>query len=515
MKGYNSSLKIFFPLLSIILYSSCSAILSSPLEVVSWSPAKNLSSPSEINEITILFNREPEPVRTEEAFSLTAAGIEPPGKILIEGTVLTFTPYYPLTNNTDYEIKLTTSAEDENGNSLIEDFQFRFRIGANGGRPGISATEPGDGENISDLQTPIVLTFYNPVILVSVLSAFSISPSVDGVSILSPDGKNFTFTPAEKWEWQQEYKIRISTDLKSTAGYSLAEEYSFSFTAGTDQIPPVINTATSEDGSITLIQSPAYGASIEINTGWEKDESIRFVFSEEVDQSSAASAVTVEPDATFEVKFDDSANPAEMVIRFKDNLLWHELYMITLSTALGDLQNNNLEEEYIYYIFIDGPSSLPPAIDRVEFSEGGGTGFCIYNAETPAAAVTSHNILDTSGGDASANPYFVDYYFSLADGAELPFFGLVENFLISPAESCISVSYLDFQIWDPGDSLASAASPVPTPDADQGVVRLITSLTDNSGQSGQILLQVYSDLNDSLGNQMAEDWTAELFDEDS
>ncbi len=501
---------VVFPLLF-----SCSAMLSSPLEIVSWSPGGDLGSPSEISDVKLIFNREPEPVCTEGAFSITTEGTEVPGRVSIEGTALTFVPYSRMEDNTDYEIKLTTSAEDSQGNSLFEDFQARFRIGARGQRPLIVSVSPADDETVDDQQKTVAVVFNTPVSPDSVLSAFSISPSVTGVSKLDANLTIFTFTPAEKLEWQQEYTIVISTDLKSTNGYALSEEYSSSFRVGSDEEPPFITSAASDEGSLNLIASAPDGQEINVNTGWEKDWDIRLGFSEEVNRDSAEAAITVEPDIDFDISFDDGASPAEMIISFDDALLWHELYRIAVSTGLSDLQDNCIEEEYIYYIFVDGRGSSPPLLERVNMAPDGGTGFCIYDAETPSAAVSSHEILDTSGGDATEYPYYIDYYFGLADGAELPFFSLVENFLISPADSCISVGYLDFQIFNPGDSLAAASSPVPTPEADQGLVRLISSLTDDAEQSGLILFQVYSDLTDSLGNSMTKDWTAELFDEDS
>ena len=133
----------------------------------------------------------------------------------------------------------------------------------------------------------------------------------------------------------------------------------------------------------------------------------------------------------------------------------------------------------------------------------------------PAAGTDSHRLLDTSGGDAVQDPFYIDYYFDLAEGAALPFFGFTDNFLISPPGSCISVTYRNFQLFNPGDSLDPAAFPPPSPGSEQAVLRLICSVSDSSTESGLIVFQVFSELTDSLGNKMAEDWTAELFDEDN
>ena len=334
MNRVNCCVKILFMLLCIRAFTSCNVMLSSPLEIVSWIPGGDIAAPSEIEEISLSFNREPEPVSTEAAFSFTSEGVEPPGRICIEGTVLTFSPYYPLKDNTGYEIILTTSAEDVNGNSLIEDFHIFFRTGEQGSRPVVVSTAPADDEEIDNQYQSIVVTFDQPVDSDSILAAFSISPSITGISLLDSDGKSFTFNPVEKWKWQQEYTVELSTALESIHGYALSEDYSFSFTVGIDHDSPEISTAASVDGSITLYDSPPESTSIQVNTGWDKDQGLRFFFSEEIDQSSAESAVTIEPDIDFEVEFDNGISPSEMIISFDTPLLWHELYKITVSTAL-------------------------------------------------------------------------------------------------------------------------------------------------------------------------------------
>ena len=118
-------------------------------------------------------------------------------------------------------------------------------------------------------------------------------------------------------------------------------------------------------------------------------------------------------------------------------------------------------------------------------------------------------------GEAQHEPFYIDYYISLAEGAELPPQQLLENFVIETENSCISLNYLNFQLFNPGDSVLPAAAPVPDPAASEVVLRLITSLSDSSTHSGMVTFQILSGLTDSLGNIMAENWMAELFDEDN
>lgn len=494
-----------------IFIGGCDSILSPALEIISWKPGIKTDADPESLIISVSFNRRPEKIRTEEAFSLSADGIEPAGRLSWEGNKLLFTPHYLLESGTEYELKVTTGAEDPAGNSLTEDFLVRFRTGPEGNRPMIQKVSPEDRAFVEDEFTQIVLSFDQAVDYDSLLDNFSISPEITGSGVLDSDCEVFAFTPAEALEWNREYSLTVSTGLESTAGYKLAEEFSSSFTLGSDSEPPVIEGALSEDRSVTLTRSPSDSPSPLINSGWEKDDLIRISFSEETDRQSTESSVTIEPAAAFTTDFDEGSSPADLIISFDENLEWHKLYRLVVSNSLKDLKDNNMEEEAVYYLYVDGSSSVPPKVSRVDFVPDETAAVRLYDAENPEAGTDTHQILDTGN---SQNPFYFDYYLTLAEGAELPFFEFIENFLISPTDSCVSVNYLNFLLFNPGETVDEAGLPLPNPGANQAVLRLVTELTDNAS-SNDILLQVFSELTDSLGNRMEENWSTELFDEDN
>ena len=194
--------------------------------------------------------------------------------------------------------------------------------------------------------------------------------------------------------------------------------------------------------------------------------------------------------------------------------MWQKLYCLSLTESLRDLGGSSLNSPQYYYLYINGASSKPPVLTRVDIIPDEISPVTVFSLPDPESAADSHEILDTSGGTATKEPFYIDYYFDLADTAALPFFGFTDNYLISPQSSCISINYLDFQLFNPGDDITAAGSPVPEPGEHQSVVRLITSLTDSSTESGFIIFRVFSKLTDSLGNSMTEDWGMKLFDED-
>ena len=440
---------------------------------------------------------------------------EPAGRFSWSGAALTFKPVESLKANQQYKMCVSTSAEDNNGNSLADDFYFSFRTGPEGIRPAVLSVSPADGAVTDNPFEPVSVVFDVPVEFDSFLSRFSLTPEIIGSYGVNDVSDTFTFTPAGPWLWQNEYRIEIEDGLVSSAGYEMRSSFSSVFFTGTDSTAPEILGMESGDGSVSLFTSCGGGSDLPVNCGWEKDRPIRIRFSEEIEPDSALSAVTVSPAAQFETSIDHSRSPADLLVSFSANLERHRLYRLSVSTVIEDLQGNHLDEETACCIFIDGSSSAPPQISRVRMAPDGAAGFCVFDAENPAAAAGSHPILDTSAGEAQHEPFFIDYYISLAEGAELPPQQLLENFVIETENSCISLHYLNFQLFNPGDSVLPAAAPVPEPAASEAVLRRITSLSDTSTYSGMVTFQILRGLTDSLGNIMAENWMAELFDEDN
>ncbi|MBN2049765.1 MAG: Ig-like domain-containing protein [Spirochaetales bacterium] len=497
--------------------SGCKGILGSrPLQVISWTPSEERVIDPEFCVVSVTFSAETDRVRTEEAFSIAAEGAQPPGKTRWEETTLFYEPYHPLEAGMKYILKVTTGAEDLVGNSLREDFVLVFYTGEEGFRPTVMGIDPPDRADITDLYRTITITFDTPVDVDSFLSSFSLSPSVKGVWTFQNENTVGLFTPAEPYTWQEKYTLTLSEDLRSSKGYPLAETFESRFHIGSEDEEPYVVRIISEDSGIEVIPSPPDSPEAKVNSAWEKDTGLKIAFSEEVHRESAETSLVIEPDMPYLVVWDESLEPAEMVITWEESLEWHNLYRIELSTALEDLQGNRMEEPVVCYLYVDGPSSKPPIIERVEFVPDETTPVLFFDYDSPGNNLYSHTILDTSSGmDVKQDPFYLDYYITLAEGAELPFFSFVENFSLIPENSCVSVQYLAFQVFNPGDDLMAAELPKPAPAGGQAVVRLIISLTDDWDTADTISFRVYSDLKDSLGNNMEEDWLWELFDEDN
>ena len=243
-----------------VLISACTLLLPQRFCVTGWTPGEDSPVLPEDAVISLTFNRPPEQVCTEEAFSLTAeeassdSETSPAGRFSWKERTMIFTPYNPLPAGARYEIRLGTGAADKSGNSLAEDFTAEFRTGPESSRPSVVSIYPADNTSVEDLAACIRIVFDRPVDFGSVLDSFSCSPQVTGISTLDATGKVFNFSPAEELTQKQEYIITLSVDLRSLDGYRLAAEFSSRFTAGSDDTAP--ETVSAAAGPIQLHPSP-------------------------------------------------------------------------------------------------------------------------------------------------------------------------------------------------------------------------------------------------------------------
>ncbi|MDC7226720.1 MAG: Ig-like domain-containing protein [Spirochaetales bacterium] len=497
----------------ILLFPACGNFSLRPLEIISWQPGCYICGDQKVS-ISVTFSQPPDKASAERAFSLTCNGVQPAGRLYCSDCLLQFIPYSPLDTGTEYLIEVSSTVETESGNSMSEDFTARFRIGEEALRPEVTNISPADGEITEDCFSPLTISFNTAVGLDSILENLSISPPIRGRASMSEDFRVLTYSPVEAMSWGTEYIVKLSDDLCSISGGTAAAEFTSAFFAGSDNQPPEIIEATSEDGSVILTRSPSEGEVLIWNS-WSKNGRVRLAFSEEIDRESAVQSINIEPSTATTFSFNEDEQPASLLIEFDEGLRWQTMYKLRVSTALTDCRNNTLEQEAFFYLFINDPASKPPSVSRVSFIPDETEAVTVFDAEDYASACTSHIILDTAAGAAIQNPFYFDFYFNLAEGAILQDFVPVENFLISADNNCISITYIDFAIYNPGSSTDSAGFPRPQPEAEQAVFRLVTSVSDNELQSGIVFFNIDQNLRDSLGNEMVECWSLELFDEDN
>jgi hypothetical protein len=171
--------------------------------------------------------------------------------------IASFTPSAPLSPNTTYTVTVGTGAQSQAGVSLAAAQTWNFKTAP---VPVVLFSSPTGTSN------PVVpsLKAYFSEIMDSTLIPLSLKNAVTGAPVAvvrssySTDAVTCnkmkscaTFTPAVSLDSGFTYTASFGTDVKSLAGVALAAPYAWSFTVGTDLVPPDLTVSTLADGAAT------------------------------------------------------------------------------------------------------------------------------------------------------------------------------------------------------------------------------------------------------------------------
>ena len=124
-----------FAILFIALFSSCANDDFDEIDgvcpvVVSTTPLDGAINVPLNQVITVPFNEKMNPTTiSKTSFTVAANGVLIDGTVTYDNLTATFTPTLPLTGDTEYTGTITTSAKDERGNALQEDYVWTFTTG--------------------------------------------------------------------------------------------------------------------------------------------------------------------------------------------------------------------------------------------------------------------------------------------------------------------------------------------------------------------------------------------------
>ena len=126
-----------------VIVAGC-ALFSPRFSIVGWSPSEARIADPGIVCVWISFSGKADRASVEQAFSLTKDGNAIQGEFAWDGNVMRFVPCERLERNHEYEVRMGTGAEDEDGVSLDEEFLQRFSTKSEDGRPALLALTPVD-----------------------------------------------------------------------------------------------------------------------------------------------------------------------------------------------------------------------------------------------------------------------------------------------------------------------------------------------------------------------------------
>ncbi|MDR0689730.1 MAG: Ig-like domain-containing protein [Spirochaetaceae bacterium] len=481
------------------LVFSCDLLRLSPFEVIQWTPGTGRhGDPGDIT-VSISFSHDPDKIAVEQAFSLTEDDTVLTGSFIWEGRTLVFKPALPLELNRSYVLTILEDARDRAGVSMDKKFEAPFSTRGAGKRPSVLSTDPPDMGVITDPRREIRIEFSEPVKVNSCVNAVSFSPSARGSWRLEAGDRRAVFVPREPWVRGTTYRIRFSPDFSGTLGLTLGKEWTGYFIVGNDKTPPVLEAtyALDPEGNRALKLLPEEPGPLKReNAGWESSYRLALDFSEPVDTADLKNRLTVEPALAFETE-TPPGYAAGAVFTFTQNPTYSASYLFRLNAGVRDAEGNESPDPTVFRIRVDGPASRPPRFIGFRMPMAPGD-----PADEEAAAFSVEEPfrdLPVRPGETRypydvSTPAWIELYFDVVPGAGIDLFSLMNLFRVDAANNALSFS---------PRSMEAENFPIPDkPPAWEAYFRIkVKGVLTNTTDSGVVIFQIASGLQDSLGNR--------------
>lgn len=246
---------------------------------------------------------------------------------------LTFDPGPELETEMEYTVTIHRNATDMYFNRLKEDYVFTFTA-EDITPPTILSTSPVDGATDIWVETDIIVNFSEPMLMSSLVTAFSIQPHVDvNIFITGPD---VAFSSDGRLDWATTYNVTISTAATDLNGLTMEQEYKFSFITVEEPdmiLPKVILTDPTRDATNVSV----YGA-------------MTIRFSEPIYVPPGVKEVSINPgpNLAYDIKVEvDTIN----VIPRSPSAPWladRTTYTVKVTGSIEDLSQNPMGGDYIF-----------------------------------------------------------------------------------------------------------------------------------------------------------------------
>jgi hypothetical protein len=208
-------------------------------KVIVTDPADSAKAVALNKNIAVIFNKSMNASTiTSGTFMLKQGSTTVAGTIGYSGNTATFNPSANLMANTLYAGTVTTGAKDGNGNSLQANYTWSFTTGntLDTIRPMVIATDPINGASAVLLNKVISASFSKSMDPATINSAtYILKQGASTLSgIISYSGTTAYYTPAVNLLPNTIYDVMITNGAMDLSGNTLAANYSWSFTTGTN-----------------------------------------------------------------------------------------------------------------------------------------------------------------------------------------------------------------------------------------------------------------------------------------
>ena len=493
----NWELKLLLVTIFILFLVSCDILRLSPFEVTDWSPGSSCHEDPGSIVVSLKLSHAPDRDSVERHFSLLEDGDRVKGIFRWDNRKMIFIPLAPLEENRDYTLNLAAEARDTEGLSMDKAFEKRFTTRPGSARPVLVSHYPTADDLIDDQRAEVRLSFSMPVSLNSLYNNVSFDPGMSGSWRLTDNGCTAIFTPAEPWTLNKRYELRVSSALTESNGMSIGKSFLSVFVIGMDHDIPCLVQAwrLTNSGEEPLLESGKPGVFIE-NSGWEKNDRLKLMFSKPVDSLSVKNCLNAEGGPALALK-DAPLFNTEIIFQFETRPEYESRFAFRLKAGVKDNAGNESAVEYVYRIFANGANSKPPRLVgiRLPMAPGSQT-----DREPAMFEIDSvFKMLPITDGQENypsteGRSTWIEFYFETAVGASIDPLSLMELFRIETSNNVLTFSP---RLVKSG----SFSFPNPEPGWENFQRLEIAGILTNSINFGVVNFLIGSGLRDSYGNK--------------
>jgi methionine-rich copper-binding protein CopC len=333
----------------------------SSLLILSTSPIKNDVNIPRNSTISVTFSEGIQDTTIDSTTFQISPAVA--GSFNVSGNTVIFTPKSDLDKKTTYTITLTTGIQSQLGTSLTEDYSFSFTMGKGEDTtlPTVVSTAPVDGAVGVAVNTPVKVTFSEPI--TAVREDIEADPPVN-IKTISVSGKTLRITFVGDLDFGTKYTLSLnggSGKIMDLAGNPLGP-YHFSFTTRPedDTVPPKVKSKSPGDGS-TVSAADLYHESPE--PGYY----IIVDFDDAID-GSTVSGIKVEGESSGSIKISASVAGAKVLIRLSGPPT-EDMYTVTLPSGITDDSGNHYAGGSFNFA-VTTSDSTPPEVSNSEPGDG-------------------------------------------------------------------------------------------------------------------------------------------------
>jgi Ice-binding-like/Bacterial Ig-like domain len=231
------------PLANNYVWTFTTGTLTAPT-VIATDPVNNATSVVLNKVISATFSEAMNPLTINAtSFTLMQGAIIIPGTVTYSGNTAYFTPTISLLPGSVFTATITTGARNVAGTPLANNYVWTFTTGT-AIAPAVISTDPADNATGVALNKTVTATFnmaMDPLTINS--TTFTVKQGATTVpGTVTYSGSTASFNSTLPFTANTIYTATITTGAKNVAGTPLANNYTWTFTTGTNLAPTVIST---------------------------------------------------------------------------------------------------------------------------------------------------------------------------------------------------------------------------------------------------------------------------------